>query len=190
MQDAILQKVEESFQIAERFFNTTFERPKNIIFKRNGRTAGHSNYSKRELMFQLDLAEHNREDFLKQVVPHEVAHYVQRAVYGYRNVSHHGREWKYIMSRVYRLVPDRCHTYDTSVTETRLRNRFIYTCKCSEYKVSSVRHNRMVKGIQSYKCLRCNSTLVFKSPDNVTKIARLKQQLAVLENQINSESFA
>jgi SprT protein len=161
----IIEKVEESFLIAEKFFNKTFERPRNIIFKRNGATGGSSNYNQRELMFQLDIAEHNADDFIKQVVPHEVAHYVQRAVYGYVGVTPHGREWKYIMSRVYKLSPDRCHSYDVSVTKTRKRRRFMYSCGCSTtHDISSVIHNRIQSGKKRYTCNACRQVIKYNLP--------------------------
>lgn len=167
VQKEIVEKVEECFLIAEKFFNRTFERPKNIIFKRSGTTGGHSNYFKRELMFQLDIAEHNADDFIKTVVPHEVSHYVQRAVYGYSdNVKPHGREWKYIMVRVYNLPPDRCHSYDVSVTKTRKRRRFMYSCGCSTtHSISSVIHNRIQSGKKRYSCNKCRQTIQYNYPN-------------------------
>ena len=149
MKQQILDKVEECFQIAERYFNREFERPKNIIFKRNGTTGGYSHYSKRELMFQLDLAEHHGDDFLNRTVPHELAHYVQRAVYGYYNsygkkVMPHGREWKSIMRNVFRLEPSRCHSYDTTVTKTRKgfkQKRFQWKCDCRTFELTTRMHN-------------------------------------------------
>ena len=159
MQQEILAKVEECFMIAEKFFGKNFERPRNIKFKRNGTTAGTSCYSQRELMFQLDFADHNPENFIKQVVPHEVAHYVQRAVYGYGVVKPHGKEWKFIMRRVYNLVADRCHTYDTSVTTTRTRKRFDYSCGCTVHKISSVAHNRIQAGKKRYTCRSCGNVI-------------------------------
>lgn len=166
VQKEILEKIEECFVIAEKFFNKTFERPTNIIFKRNGTCGGHSNYSKRELMFQLDIAEHNADDFIKVVVPHEIAHYVQRAIYGYsHDVKPHGREWKYIMVRVYNLPPDRCHKYDTSVTKTRKRARFEYSCGCSTtHKISSIIHNRIQSGKKRYTCNNCRQVIKYTYP--------------------------
>lgn len=162
----IIDKVEESFLIAEKFFNRTFERPRNIIFKRNGSTGGSSNYSQRELMFQLDIAEHNADDFIKVVVPHEVAHYVQRAIYGYsHDVKPHGRQWKYIMVRVYNLPAERCHSYDVSVTKTRKRRRFMYNCGCSTtHDISSVIHNRIQSGKKRYTCTKCRQVIKYNYP--------------------------
>jgi SprT protein len=193
MQDAILAKVEESFVIAEKFYNRTFERPRNIIFKRSGTTGGHSHYGRRELMFQLDLAEHNQEDFLKRTVPHEVAHYVQRAVYGYsrngKKVMPHGTEWKYIMRNVYHLNPDRCHTYDTSVTTTRKRARdFKWSCDCKIHNVTSNIHNKMLRG-QRRRCITCKGVLRFDSAKtDMDKLQEMLEKLATLQQKTTSNA--
>jgi len=189
--DEILVATEQAFLVAEKFYNTTFERPKNIIFKRNGTTAGHSAYCRRELMFQLDLAEHNA-DF-KSTVEHEVAHYVQRAVYGYyrngKKVMPHGAEWKYIMRNVYHLNPDRCHNYDTSVTTTRKRRRdFKWSCNCKVHNVTKTLHNRMLAGSRR-RCLACKSVLQFSSEEtNMDRLKKMLIELNRLESIINTPS--
>jgi SprT protein len=97
MQEKILNKVEESFLKAEKYYNRTFPRPR-IIFKRSGTTAGYAKRNCSELMFQLDLAEHHEKDFIDNTVPHEVAHCIQFHLYP--KSQGHGYEWKFIMSRV------------------------------------------------------------------------------------------
>jgi len=211
MKEKILAKVEECFLIAEKFYGKTFERPTNIIFKRCGTNGGHSSYAKRELMFQLDLAEHHKDDFLNRTVPHEVAHYVQRAVYGYRNsygkVMPHGHEWKYIMRRVFGLNPDRCHKYDTSVTQTKKQTRHIYSCSCGKiFKISTTMHNKIQKALEVSKntryydgnlqpyykkptygklCLRCRGTIFLKEEGNAAQ-----QKMERLLNQLKAKALA
>jgi SprT protein len=192
-QQLILNKVEESFKKAEAFFGKTLERPRNIIFKRSGTTAGWSCYGRKELMFQLDLAEHHQEDFINETVPHEVAHYVDDLVYGnkYANGRRqvHGPRWKYIMTRVYGLNPDRCHNYDTSVTITRKQDRYEYTCGCTTHKISTTLHNKILRG-NPRSCMRCRQRITWKNGNVIPKsnplsikdqeIQRLKEQIAKL----------
>lgn len=184
MKNAILAKVEESFQKAEKFYNRTFVRPNHYLWKRKGTTAGHSNWGKRELMFQLDLAEANKEDFLSQTVPHEVAHFVQRQMYPFS--SAHGREWKYIMRYVMGLDPDRCHMYDVSVTQTRKVRRIEYKCNCKVHKITLTLHNKIQKG-EWRRCLRCNTRIVLNDgaviPEYVAPAKIVKTQL----EQANAE---
>lgn len=182
MKDKILNKVEECFQIAEKFYGRTFERPHNIIFKTSGTTGGTSNFRKKELMFQLDFAIHNQ-DYVDVVVPHEVAHYVQRAVYGYfsggRKVMPHGREWKYVMRYVYNLNPERCHSYDTSVTNTKKQTTHLYGCGCGkEFNLSTTMHNKILKGSKRI-CKSCRGSIVLKKEGNPVeqKLQSLMKQL-------------
>jgi SprT protein len=170
MKELILNKVEECFQIAEKFYNRTFERPQNIIFKTSGTTGGTSNFRKKELMFQLDFAIHNPEDYIRTTVPHEVAHYVQRAVYGYfrngKKVMPHGQEWKYVMRYVYNLNPDRCHNYDTSVTRTKKQTTHLYGCGCGkEFNLTTTMHNKILKGSRRI-CKSCRGTITLKKEGN------------------------
>lgn len=161
MRDEILKLVEDCIVKAERYYNAIIPRPVNIIFKRNGRVAGHSHYAKRELMFQLDLAEANREDFMQHTVPHEIAHWVQD--WRYTNTKPHGIEWKRIMWYIYNIPADRCHTYDTSVTKVRQRRkqqRFEYSCKCMSHMISQTIHNKIQKGY-SYTCKGCKTRIYF-----------------------------
>lgn len=192
--DRILAKVEESFKKAESFYKVPLSRPTNIIFKRNGTTAGYSCYGRKELMFQLDLAEHNEEDFITETVPHEVAHYVDDQIYGNKYVNgrrqSHGPRWKYIMRYVFGLNPDRCHNYDTSVTITKKQAKHEYTCACRSHFVTTTKHNKMLRG-QVRRCIYCKTNLVFKNfqaipPKNPitnlqAEIEKLKQQIAALQ---------
>lgn len=156
MQAKITTKLEECFLIAEKFFDRTFERPEEIIFKREGTRGGYSWYAKREMMFQLDFAEANEEDYINQVVPHECAHYVQDQLYPRSKA--HGREWKYIMRACFKLAPDRCHSYDYSVTKTKAgykQTRHIYGCDCGKtFKISTTMHNRIQNAIKESKSRR------------------------------------
>lgn len=165
----IIEKVETCLATAEKFFNKTFIRPDNIMFKRSGTTAGWSNYNAKTLMFQLDLAEKNADHFINQTVPHEVAHYVQRAVYGYGCVKPHGKEWKYIMRRVYGIQPDRCHSYDVSVTKKRNVKRFTYSCGCKTHQVSAVKHNRIVLKNVNYVCVSCGERIRYTPLQSPTR---------------------
>lgn len=197
MKDTILQQVEECFIVAEKFFNKTFARPTDIIFKRNGTTAGTCLVSfdqkVRELMFQLDLAEHNKNTYYAIVI-HEVAHYIQRMVFG-NFVKSHGKEWKYVMKKVFNAEPIRCHSYDTSVTKTKKQNTYQYTCKClNNFKIKTTTHNRIQESLKyqgsrsmpSYYmiCKCCKSQLQLVANQNNTienKLKDLKNKLKELE---------
>ena len=197
MKDTILQQVEECFVVAEKFFSRTFARPTDIIFKRSGTKAGTCTVSFdqniRELMFQLDLAEHNKSTY-HEIVIHEVAHYIQRMVFGHF-VSSHGKEWKYVMRTVFNADPVRCHSYDTSVTKTKRQNTYQYTCACSRiFNIKTTTHNRIQQALKyqgsnpkpSYYsvCRCCKSPIQFvdnKSNTIENKLKDLKNKLKELE---------
>lgn len=184
MKQRILDRVEQAFVIAEKFYGRTFTRPQHIIFKRNGTKGGHCWYAKKELMFQLDLAENNPDKFFS-TVDHEVAHWIDREVYGiqYNGTRHvgHGKTWKYIMSRVYGLNPDRYHSYDTSVTTTKKQTRHIYKCSCREHKVSTTVHNKIMRGY-TYSCQCCGTRIAL---DVTSAPIKPKTQLETIQDQIN-----
>jgi len=50
-------------------------------------------------------AEENQKVFLNEVIPHEVAHYVDCMVYGTAHSEDHGTTWKMIMSYIFALDP-------------------------------------------------------------------------------------
>jgi SprT protein len=182
MQNDILNKVEESFLKAERYYNRTFPRPK-VIFKRNGTTAGYARRDLSLLMFQLDLAESNKQDFMDNTVPHEVAHIIQFVLYP--RSSAHGYEWKSIMTRVMNISPDRCHSYDTSVTVVKKQTTHLYSCGCGkEFNVTQTMHNKILKG-SNRVCARCRGRLILKKMGNPyeQKLAALMKRMESASNQ-------
>lgn len=192
MRQQILDKVEECFQIAEKFYNRSFSRPKNIFFKRNGAVGGHCNYSKSELMFQLDFAEAYSENYLKQIVPHEVAHWIDWELYGWSKVNgrviHHGKSWKFIMRRVYGLDPERCHSYDPQHTKTKARTRqtrYPYKCGCRKHSISQTIHNRILGG-KSYYCKFCKQKVVAHVLSGDERVAEIQRQIDELTKKLQN----
>lgn len=193
MQQQILDKVEESFKKAEAFYGKTFTRPEHIIFKRTGTNAGHCHYGRKELMFQIALAEQEGDAFISRTPAHEVAHYIEKEVYGYQYKKTarglrrdiHGKNWQFIMRYVMKQDASRCHSFDTSAVK-RKRETFDYCCSNGHsYKLSSVIHNRIMAGNRKgYRC-KCGGKLSMVDIFNKqNEIEELKRQLAAL--QLNS----
>ena len=177
--EEILIEVENAFIIAEKYYNRSFQRP-NVIFKRNGTTAGYATRDCKTLMFQLDLAEHHKTDFI-QTIKHEVAHNIQFNLYP--RSKGHGYEWKYIMTRVMGIPANRCHDYDVSVTKTKQYKYFDYTCNCGyDHKLSTTLHNKILKG-QRRRCMRCHSNIFLKSDTAES----LLKQLEEIQNKLNQK---
>ena len=157
MPESLNTRVEDCFQQAEVFFKRPFKRPM-VSFKLRGQKAGVAHLHENLLRFNPQLYRENSEDFLKQTVPHEVAHLVAHQLFGER-ISPHGEEWQLIMRGVYELPPNRCHTY---AIKRRSATRYIYRCPCpdSDFPFSAQRH-ALVKQGRGYLCRRCRNPLVF-----------------------------
>lgn len=86
------------------------------------------------IRLNLILMYENEEDFLHNTVGHEVAHLIQRVVYGMtkqveengqkvtKKVRSHGPEWRQVMVEL-GLKPATYHTYDTSSIQSKKRKR-------------------------------------------------------------------
>lgn len=163
MPEHLLSCVEHSYQKAETFFKRSFARP-DVSFKLRGQKAGVAHLTENKLRFNLQLYRENREDFLRQTVPHEVAHLIAHQLFGL-TIQPHGEEWQLIMRGVYERVPNRCHTYEV---KRRITNRYIYRCSCpqGEFPFSAQRHALVSKG-RRYFCRRCKVTLSFTGEQRV-----------------------
>lgn len=101
------------------------------------------------------LAE-NGQAFIRQTVPHEVAHLVARALHG-RHIRPHGAEWRSIMV-FFEADPVRCHDFTITRNNRRRMRHFPYQCACRDHRLSAIRHNRSQTGI-TYLCRLCGSPL-------------------------------
>ena len=163
MPEQLNTRVEDCFQQAEVFFKRPFKRPV-VSFKLRGQKAGVAHLHENLLRFNPQLYRENSEDFLRQTVPHEVAHLVAHQLFGER-IAPHGEEWQLIMRGVYELPPNRCHTY---AIKRRSATRYIYRCPCpdSDFAFSAQRH-ALVKQGRGYLCRRCRNTLVFSGETRI-----------------------
>lgn len=95
----------------------------------------------------------NQEAFIRDVVPHELAHLIAYQLYG--RVRPHGKQWQQVMSEVFDLPPNTTHQFDVSKVQGQT---FTYRCRCNQYSLSKIRHNKVRKG-QQYVCKRCSTAL-------------------------------
>jgi len=127
-----------------------------ISYDLRGQSAGQANYRHNVIRLNRELLEKYTADFIDQTVPHEFAHLVAYRVYGSR-IKPHGKEWKSVVLAL-DAKPVRTHSYE--VTPTRRLKRFRYQCDCpdSSYEITSVRHNRILRG-HIYLCKKCGGSL-------------------------------
>ncbi len=139
--------------------------PPEIRFDLKGASAGQAVFirqGRREeirLRFNSQLLLQNPQEFLSQVIPHEVAHMVARLVYG-RRIRPHGQEWQAVMRDVLGVAPQVRHRMDVRDI-ARPRPRHLYHCSCPqrEHWLSSIRHNRIQRAQQRYLCRACHQLL-------------------------------
>ena len=151
----------ETLQQAGRLFERDFSLP-TIRFDLTGRAAGMYRVSRRrqEIRYNPYIFGKYFNDNLANTVPHEVAHYLADELFGARNIRPHGTEWQAIMCKL-GVEPAVTCQYDLSGIPQRRQRRFDYSCGCTTYAISTVRHNRVQRGLGKYVCRQCCTPLVF-----------------------------
>lgn len=137
-----------------------------IDFSLRGRCAGQARVHRSGatlLRLNLTLLTENLTDFLKQTIPHEVAHLVisWQARQKNRHPRPHGPEWQSVMQNCYKLLPVRCHSYRTTPARIVPRN-VLYRCGCREHRLTVIMHKRLSKSHQAL-CKSCRTHLKFVS---------------------------
>lgn len=144
-----------SFKLAEDYFKTAFTLP-TIALNQRGKIAGSAHLQKNLIKLNKQLFIENIEEFKRQVIPHEVAHLVCFQKFG--KVKPHGSEWKSVMRAVFKL--DAAVTHKLDVASVGMKE-YSYQCECPELiKLSAVRHNKVKKGKQQYRCQKCKTVLL------------------------------
>lgn len=143
---------EDCFIEAECFFDRPFKRPE-YHFNQRGKSAGTAHLQRNIIKFNATLFKQNRDEFINQVVAHEVAHLITYQLYG--KVRPHGKEWQNIMIQVFNKPAKTTHNLDISDV---IGQQFKYQCLCSNHQLSIRRHNKILRGA-SYLCRKCKGSL-------------------------------
>lgn len=139
-----------------------------IDYSLRGRCAGQAKVVRNGdtfLRLNLQLLTENIEDFLRQTIPHEIAH----LVVGWQNRNKrqrprpHGQEWQAVMQDCFGLEPIRCHAYETTAARI-VKRPFLYHCRCREHRLTSIMHNR-ISGRYQALCKTCRTPLKFERQD-------------------------
>ncbi|OOF85903.1 SprT family zinc-dependent metalloprotease [Rodentibacter ratti] len=151
----VQRKLVESLRLAEDYFKRAFPMP-TVHYDLRGVKAGVAYLQKNEIQFNRTLLLENTQEFIHQVVPHELAHLIVYQVFG--RVKPHGREWQGVMNEVFHLPADTCHQFDVQNVQGKT---FEYRCSCRTHSLSVRRHNRILKEGVEYLCRKCKGKLVF-----------------------------
>ena len=125
-----------------------------LRFDLRGHCAGQARYADWTVRLNHALLLAHGEAFVRDTVPHEIAHLVAHAVHG-PVIRPHGAEWRALMARL-GAEPRVCHDYP--VTPARRTASFAYRCQCRMHNLGGVRHRRAQTG-QVYRCRRCGDAL-------------------------------
>jgi SprT protein len=105
------------------------------------------------IKFNPILFAQNKEEFINQVVAHEVAHLIVYQKYG--KVRPHGRQWQHIMEAIFNCPATTTHSLDIKDV---VGKQFSYQCLCATHQLTIRRHNKILKGAK-YLCKKCRGTL-------------------------------
>ena len=150
---ALKQKVESCMQLANSYFNSNIASP-NIRTNQRGRAAGTAYLQRHEVRFNYYMYQQNPDEFIRTVVPHEIAHLFVHQLFGAK-VKPHGKEWQAVMAKVFALDPERTHSFEVKPPA----KSFHYRCNCSEHRLTIRRHNKVLKGC-IYQCRQCKTSLI------------------------------
>lgn len=128
-----------------------------VTFDLRGLTAGEACVETWALRYNDELLCRHGDEFVDEIVPHEVAHLVVAAVFPGRRRPH-GAEWKAVME-YFGVSARRCHQFEA--TPARRTRRFAYRCECGQPHLLTRRaHLRIRRGTAEYSCKTCGSVLV------------------------------
>ena len=124
-----------------------------------GTVGGQAYLNQNMIRINMEALQKYKDHYIKQTIGHEFAHLV-----AYKALRHkgHGRSWSRVM-RKFKLFPDRCHDYDLTPARV-VKRQYLYECdKCGkEFTLTAIRHNKMMKGKQSYRHSTDGGKLIYK----------------------------
>lgn len=156
-QPSLQARLTELYLTAEQHFQSQLLKPALELTQR-GTSAGSARLQSNLIRLNPVLLCESPEEFIRQILPHELAHLLVHQLYG--KVAPHGNEWKYLMAEVFGLKPERTHRLDTSLVQGP---RFFYRCGCQQHQLTIRRHNKIQKGV-SYRCRACQQELYLVKP--------------------------
>ncbi|HBQ4471205.1 TPA: SprT family zinc-dependent metalloprotease [Klebsiella pneumoniae subsp. pneumoniae] len=154
IQQAVMRSLREHLANANRKLERRYAEP-TLVYQQRGTSAGTAWLEKNEIRLNPVLLLENQREFIDEVVPHELAHLLVWQHFG--RVAPHGKEWKWMMESVLGVPARRTHRFELASVR---QNTFPYRCRCQQHQLTVRRHNRVVRGEATYRCVRCGDLLV------------------------------
>ncbi|MTH48130.1 SprT family zinc-dependent metalloprotease [Intestinirhabdus alba] len=158
VQQAVMRRLREALAQANLALNRSYPEPR-LVYSQRGTSAGTAWPESYEIRLNPVLLMENVEAFIVEVVPHELAHLLVWQHFGRK--APHGKEWKWMMESVFGVPARRTHRF---ALQSVRRNTYPYRCRCQEHQLTVRRHNRVVRGEATYRCVRCGETLMAQPP--------------------------
>jgi SprT protein len=155
----LLQQAEQTIttciQQARDYFQQPFDIP-TLSFKLRGKCAGKAYLQRWEIRLNPVLFAENSDEYISDVIPHEIAHLLVYQRYG--RVRPHGAEWKNVMQHVFARPAITTHQFNVNSV---MGEGFEYHCSCQIHYLTIRRHNKVLRGDVNYRCTRCQHELQF-----------------------------
>ncbi|OLO03147.1 metallopeptidase [Salinicola socius] len=156
LEEALLHRADAAWRLA-REVHPELPRP-GIWFDLRGRSAGQAHYQRGGLRFNRTLLRENRQAFMDEIVPHEMAHWLVFHLEDGAKARPHGHEWQSVMRKLYGLTPVTTHRFDVTRASPA---PYCYRCRCETlHRFTGRRHAQVSKGMR-YRCRHCRATLTF-----------------------------
>jgi len=174
VQNIVMQTATNYIRTAEEFYGQDFDIPL-FNFDQKGRCGGMYTYTPwnqcHTIKFHQGILNDNFFEYLSDVVPHEIAHYIAHKVY--KSIGH-DKAWKIVMESVFKVKAKRCHNFDVSQYKRKVKvKRWLYKCGCSNnehIKLSTIKHNKVMRRGVIYKCSECNQRIAYTGKfETITK---------------------
>ena len=115
------------------------------------------------------LLEEFKETYIDEVFVHEYAHAIVNQYFrskSYTRVMPHGKEFKKVCSWFGISGKPRTSSFNSSSFISNHKKKKVtwnYHCSCMVHSLSTIKHNKILKGSRSYSCKKCKSSLVFEN---------------------------
>ena len=154
LQQSVMRCLRENLAKANLALKRNYPEPK-LVYQQRGTSAGTAWLQEYEIRLNPVLLAENQQAFIDEVVPHELAHLLVWKHFG--RVPPHGKEWKWMMEAVLGVPARRTHQFELSSIRTKtVPSR----CRCQLHQLTIRRHNRVVRGEATYRCVHCGEPLV------------------------------